>query len=246
VCGLVRRALSLIDRGSVSHTALDTALVTTMSDYRRQFSHRRVVSEGGAAWGYAPLHSVEAGEAAASSPFLSAQHLGSASVTHSRAASFAEHPLPSLHEDSGSSSGRPSMSEEAPRPVEPAELEEAARVHSAASAPQLHDGTRLLQSLVVPPRMCWAFFCLLAAQALVLPLVFSDAVTGDALWGPFARYVHSYARVCALSPGRYTALVERFKVSFDTAADKVQQTTTFLGRHRTRPSHVCPVSSCVP
>jgi hypothetical protein len=126
--------------------------------------------------------------------------------------------------------------------VEPAELEAAARVHSAASAPQLHDGTRLLQSLVVPPRMCCAFFCLLFAQALVIPLVFSDAVTGDALWGPFARYVCIHARASVHSLRAYTALVERFKVSFGTA-DKVQSKPPFfLGRHRTRDPHSCVLS----
>lgn len=59
--------------------------------------------------------------------------------------------------------------------------------HSLGEEATAQAGSRLLASLRVPRSFGLAALCALGACMLVTPLVFDSAVTGDALWGPFAR-----------------------------------------------------------
>lgn len=157
----------------------------------RRFAHRRVLSESAAAGrGYAPLSGVS--EPTGDWSLFAFTQALAGQPHHSRAPSFVE-PLPRLeeHGGSGDSSGPPSSTGE--NDETPEHLPE---VRRKAAQQRLDDGTRLWQSLAVPRHTAAAAACVLCALALVTPLVFSDAVTGDALWGPFARYDARVLLVC--------------------------------------------------
>ena len=155
----------------------------------RRFAHRRVLSESAAAGrGYTALGGVSESDWPAWSSLLPT---ALQPKPHSRAPSFAEPPLPRLeeHGGSGDSSGPPSSTGDNEEALSPPR-------HLKAPSPHPDDGTRLWQSLAVPRRTAAAAACVLCALALVTPLVFSDAMTGDALWGPFARYDTRVPPVC--------------------------------------------------